>query len=71
MLAWKLANLQLHSKKRGFEGSNNTHRGLANQLEPRKKHKSICTIPQNSNNPQSTAECEIEGMNQRILKPAY
>lgn len=31
MLAWELADLQLHSKKRGFEDSNNTHRGLANQ----------------------------------------
>ena len=71
MLALELADLQLHNKKRGFEGSNNTHAGTSKSIRTPKKHKNICTIPQNSNNPQSTAECEIEGMNQRILKPAY
>lgn len=71
MLAWELADLQLHSKKWGFEGSNNTHAGTSKSIRTPKKNKNICTIPQNSNNPQSTAECEIEGTNQGILKPAY
>lgn len=37
MLAWELANLQLHSKKRGFEGSNYTHAGTSKSIRTPKK----------------------------------
>lgn len=44
MLAWELADLQLHSKKRGFEGSNNTHAGTSKSLGTSKKHKNSLRI---------------------------
>lgn len=71
MLAWELPTYSCITKSGALKAVIILMRGLANQQEPRKNHKNICTIPQNSNNPKSTAECEIEGTNQRILKPAY
>ncbi len=44
MLAWELADLQLHSKKRGFEGSNNTHVETSKSLGTSKKHKNSLRI---------------------------
>lgn len=37
MLAWELADLQLHNKKQGFEGSNNTHAGTSKSIRTLKK----------------------------------
>lgn len=44
MLAWELADLQLHNKKRSFEGSNNTHAGTRKSLGTSKKHKNSLRI---------------------------
>ena len=45
MLAWELADLQLHSKKRGFERTcNNTHVETSKSLGTSKKHKNSLRI---------------------------